>query len=188
VTFNGYLWNLKAFIERLGLNQEEQPPLLNSVQPVLMMGDASKLTSNLYPAYAWAGGDQVAVAAQLTGFAIRSIAKGGTIIRSAHTSFTGGSTGAMAFSVSKTPHVFSGSVTVPLQQMGPKDCTAICKLGTTGGAPLGTDFPTINHNNWIVATECFYLPQGTEVYFEHNTVNLGVAFAFEIQDLDSQEP
>ena len=185
MSFNGYLWNWKAWIERLGLNQPEQPPLLNTIQPVVVMGDASKLTSNLYPAWGWVGGVQPIVAGRHSGFSIRSKARGGSLISNVH--ILKGA-GPLHFSVRSDAHVFTAFTALVVEQMGLIDISADVKIGTTVAPALGVGNPTFNSNNLIVQKDSWFLAPGRELYFEIGTAAQAMDVAVAIMDFDSQEP
>jgi len=188
----GYLWNLAEYLRRLGLQTAgEQPQLLDSVQPVLIAGDASALTTPFVPAMAWAGRQFVGTVAQRTGFAIRSNAPGGTFIRTLRLS--SGTAGDWVWDILNppVPHVFTAAgVVLPLKQMGPIDCTAVVRVGSTvSGTLSATSMPTVSSlSNMAVFVDEFYLPPQREVYGEIFPDFIAIDVAVLVQDVPVQIP
>jgi len=186
----GYLWNLAEYLRRLGIQTAgQQPELLRSVQPVLISGDASSLTTPFIPALAWAGRLEFGTAGSRSGLAVRSNAPGGSFIRTLRASTQNSVLGDFLFEIGTTLHVFdAGGGTLTLFQMGPIDCDAVVRSGTTI-AGLPSSRPAVNNSaNQAIFTDEFYLAPGRELYIENNAVSALVDWAVLIQDVPVQIP
>jgi len=188
----GNFWNLSEYLRRLGLQTAgEQPQLLDSVQPVLIAGDVSGLTTPFVPALAWAGRLFIGTVAERTGFAIRSNSPGGTFIRSLRLSTSDAGTWIWNILEPPVPHVFSsGGLALPLIQMGPVDCNALVRVGSTVSGTLSANTePTISSgSNMALFIDEFYLAPHQELYGEIFLDNLGMSIAVLLQDVPVQIP
>jgi len=180
----GYLWNLNEWMKRLGLNRQDQPPIAYGIQPTLNMGDASALTTPLLPPLAWSGGQSGNQGAQFSGFSVRSLAPGGSFLRSVRAT-VGVATNAWTWTVGEARHVYtSGEVAFPLRQMGPEDCTAEVRGGrSTPALGQATRPNSVNNQNMTLFIDEFYLNPGAEMYIEFNAANFNCNFAVLIQDV-----
>jgi len=186
VPSQGANWNLSTWLDRLGLKRADQPPILDGVMPVQVLGDASALTSPLLPPLGWAGTVVPGFAAQRSGLAIRSRAPGGTFVRSLRCSANAALGGRWVWELSDTEHVFSipHAVTpLTIDQMGAGICNTLIRAGTTILGVATNDSPTTlvgaDMSLWV---DEFYLAPGRELYIEHGTLAVTAEFAVLVQD------
>jgi len=181
----GTLWNLSEWISRLGLHRQDQPEIKYDVQPVMMMADASALTSPLLPAMAWAGGFIVNVPAEFPGMAVRALAPGGSFLKIVTTSAFS-NLGIFNWEIGSSLHSFDTDGALrTLQQMGPDEVVAEVRLGSTIVPMDTTDSPGYRGVALQVHSivDGFYLSQGTEFYIEMSNNFPGVTFSVLIHDV-----
>lgn len=188
----GNFWNLAEYLRRLGIQSAgEQPELLDTVQPVLIAGDASALTTPFIPALAWAGRLQNGTALRFTGLTIHSRAPGGTLIRSLRVELSGTSGGGnWIWEVVDGVHAFTASAgEVQLFQMGPVDCTAFVATGNNDVSLLNSSHPVIQNNSDLAFfVDEFFIPPGKNLFIHHDVVQSAIVVAALLQDVPVQIP
>jgi len=194
----GSLWNLFEFVRRMGGARSDSPPILNSVQPTISLGDASGLTTPLLPAIGWAGGLTGAVVAEFGTLVVSSRAAGGTFVRFASGSSAGfGASVGTNYSFQIGPGEALGVgvftfITLPIQQMGPIDVSAIVRLGTSTILLPAATTPQIagESRETMVIDDLIYIRPGGTFVMQAAVLNLNHIFNFNvlIQDVPVMIP
>lgn len=185
----GYLLSLRHWIDRLGLNRDDTPPLAYGIQPVMIVSDASEMVTPLLPAMAMCGGQATAAVATHGSFSIQSRAPGGTWVHHLYVSSTAAAT--FGYEINATPTVMSTTLSPILQQMGPTDVNAVVRIGDVA-APANVLHPTIRtpgNGSFVRRTpEMIYIPPGSEFIVIMETTAGDVVFSAQIADVPSIIP
>lgn len=178
-------FNVAELLRQLGLKSARDLPVLETVQPVLPVGDASGLSPSLIAPIAWAGGEVAAVAGQYGAFQVSGRGAGGTWIRQFTTSAPGTS-GLWRLNVSSTDPLAGGIATaLPLLDMAANPVQSVVRKGTSATLLPAATTPSWNQ---IAATtftmiDPVYLLPGSILTIEQATVNAVFYFSVIVQDV-----
>lgn len=181
----GLLWNLQDYTRRLGFNRQgEIPEVAFGIQPVLIAGDSSELSSPLLSPFALFGAHFTSPNFQTPIFGIRSLAPGGSFI--VDVTASNPTTRAWSYEISDTPLAFNDEETCVPMQMGPEDCDAIVRVGNVVRAPTNTT-PTSTGNRSIITG--LYLPMGRElIVYQNNLTGIECSFFAIVSDRTAAVP
>jgi len=153
------LWNFSHWMNRLGLNRQDQPELIYGVQPVVIMGDQSALVSPVLPPMAWAGGRRSGIVAVFGCVQLTSRAAGGTFVRILHLQ---GGANINRWSINTTPAAISNTIALVAQNMSADPVVSLPVLGTLAAQPFTTTVPSMENpgTGTSVIQEGFYIRPG----------------------------
>lgn len=183
----GILWNLTEYVRRLGGARQDAPPVAYNVQPVLVAGDASALTTPLLPPIAWVGGTFTSNNILGATIEVASRGAGGCFIRAFRCANLLASL-TLAFGIRTDAAV---AITAPVEytpsNMGPENIRSTTKSGSA--TPFATPGirPQLSVNgasNQVVLDDLIYVPPGGWCYFTTGiAATRTLSFAVLIQDV-----
>lgn len=140
-------FNFQALVRRLGLKNVDELPIVQAIQPVILAGDGSELSSTLRTNSAWWGREEPAVVGENFAFQMRAIGRGGLIIDIWASSPVDTQWGFRIDQdggdpLAADPLGFQ-NLQIGVQQEGPEDILVSINQGTTTVAP-GSFQPTID--------------------------------------------
>jgi len=183
----GYLWNLAHWITRLGFERSDVPDIAYGVQPVLLTGDSSDLTTPLLPPMAIIGGQFTGAAGETAMFTWRTHAAGGCFL---HSVIPGSDLNeAFQYSVSVAPVTFSASLNLPPVNMGPTPVQGIGQIGSTTSA-LNDNRPTVmmRPGAFIAGLDRLYIPPGSEIRVQMEDLATLMRFLAIVKDVPVAVP
>jgi len=184
----GYLWNLAHWITRLGFERSDVPDIAYGVQPVLITGDASDLTTPLLTRMAIIGGQFTAAAGETSMFTWRTHAAGGCFISSVLPSSNGNEE--FQYAISVAPVTFSASLNLPPVNMGPTPVQGVATLGSTTSA-LNDNRPTTKGSNISLfpgGHDRLYIPPGSELRVQMEDLATLMRFLAIVKDVPVAVP
>lgn len=177
----GNFWNLEDWLRRLGL-ETESPPLLPGVQPVVLLGDHSEVTSPLQAPTALLGGRFTAAVATHSSFAWRTLSPGGCFIL-AYSCRNDTGQHPHSIRIASGPRVLAAVITPLAQNMGPTPVLGVPRMGQDTIA-LGDLFPVAMANNQLLAGgPTYYLPPNFEIQLQSTTTGIVSNFRMLIRDV-----
>jgi hypothetical protein len=178
--------NFGELLARLGIQRGGWSfELAEQVQPVGVVFDASALVPPLLPAMAFFGG-QPAAGANAPGAQLRSIAPGGTYVRTVAMTPSGGAAGQIVYALLPAPLVFAASVLPAAHNMGPQPVQAVLEIGDIAPSLDVTQNPVVRYsgpNIRTVLVEEFFVPPGMTLYFEGRVGGIAIAWAFTVSEV-----
>lgn len=176
---NGLLWNLQEYVRRLGFNRQGAlPELAFGVQPTLIVGDAREITSPFLAPFAMFGGRITSSLFETSVFAIRSLAAGGSFVRTLRFSTDRDEEETWFFTLSDTVTPLLREELCPGVQMGPEDCTAEARVGAVVFPSRPTNIPTIRERRGVSLENVMYIPPGQELTMFFDDLGGGIQGVF----------
>jgi len=190
----GLLWNLTEYVRRLGGARGDSPPLAHNVQPVLIAGDASALTSPLLGPLAMGGSTPAAVALEYPSLILTARGPGGCFVRELGWSggFGAATSTARVFVASSTGALGAGAFTgssLTLADFGVGTVESILSTGTTATLlTTGGIYYKAASTETIQLIDPVFLAPGAALIVQHIAVNVAFNFHAIIQEIPASTP
>ncbi len=179
----GYLLSVRHWIDRLGLNREDAPPIAYGIQPVMIVSNAADLVSPLLAPFAIVGGERTAALVNSTVFAIQSLAPGGTFVDQ----LTASSNAIEQYEwrLDETPRTLTSVISPLVENMGPDPVRIVARIGDTitAHSPLQ---PILEARQ--VQLGGFYIRPGTEFSIRIIVQNQLASFSAIVRDVPTVIP
>jgi len=183
-------FNFQALVRRLGLKNVDEMPIVHAIQPVILAGDGSELTSSLRTNSGWWGLEQAGVVAEHASFQMRAIGRGGLIIDVWASSpvatqwgwrITGGG------DILAADPLAIQNLQLGLQPEGPEAIQVSINQGTTTVAP-GNFQPTIDSvARRAVLVGPIFISTGQILTFQNDDTNTAANFTVHIREVASSQ-
>lgn len=176
----GNFWNLDEWLRRLGLSSDS-PPLLPGVQPVVVLGDHSEVTSPLQAPTAMIGGRFSAGGGTRSSLVWKCNSPGGCYVLGV--SFRNDSgLGLHVFNISTTQRVLGGVITPTVLNMGPDPVQGFPRMGSDSIA-LGDLLPLVGNPSQFLSGSSWFVPPSSEIQIQSFTISVPSNFYMLIRDV-----
>lgn len=167
----GITWNLFEWVRRVGAKRDDAPPIMGTVQPTVLLGDHSALTSPLLPPVAWYGGIHTTGGSATSVIHFECKAPGGAFVLEFRSAFLLGGALSDHFGLRAIPGTVTSQTSVTATNMNPAHpVQSFCFQGE--GSPItpalrpGTQ---VTAGQTYVTSDFLYVPPGFHAYWQTST-------------------
>lgn len=176
-------FNIAQLARRLGLKNIRELPLVRSIQPVILAGDASELVPSLIPPTAWVGAEILPVIGEHGAVQVQAVQRGGcwvTIQAGSDVSIQWNWRLAAGDILAADPLGFTG---VGVFNVGPEPIVAVFRQGTTIVAPSSFSMVLFSEASQSVRVDEIFVPTGQTLTFSSDDINKLVGVTLRIREL-----